>query len=129
MWREPLIDGSKVQTVETWKNYAVIIPKSAWSRLLFSRYSYTRRCIFPSMQHPYNLTRLRCCTADMVATSAINWLFPWWDLTESFFTATTFPSERLPYKVLWLSNVEIQVFLSKTFHCMSGQHHDYMLKM
>jgi len=74
------------------------IPNNPWSRLLFSRYSYTRSFLFPSMQHPYSFTRLRCCTADIVAISVMNWLFPWWDATDSCFTAITLPSLSVPYK-------------------------------
>uniref|UniRef100_A0A0A9HGV6 Uncharacterized protein n=1 Tax=Arundo donax TaxID=35708 RepID=A0A0A9HGV6_ARUDO len=29
-----------------------------------------------SMQQPYSFTRFRCCTAEIVATSVTNWLFP-----------------------------------------------------
>uniref|UniRef100_A0A2P2MWK3 Uncharacterized protein n=1 Tax=Rhizophora mucronata TaxID=61149 RepID=A0A2P2MWK3_RHIMU len=48
------------------------------------------------MQNPYNFTRLRCCTADIIAISVTNWLFPWWDTIDSCFTAITLPSLSFP---------------------------------
>jgi hypothetical protein len=42
---------------------------------------------------------LRCCTADIVAISVMNWFFPWCDATDSCFTAITLPSLSVPYLV------------------------------
>ena len=56
------------------------------------------------MQQPYNFTRFRCWTADIVAISVINWFFPWWDAKESCLMATTLLSGSTPYEIPQHSN-------------------------
>ena len=60
-------------------------------------YSHTKNNCFPSIQHPYNLTRLGCCKPDIMPISFTNSRLPCFDFDESCLTAITLPSNRIPY--------------------------------
>ena len=68
-------------------------------------YSYTNNSWFPSIQHPYNLTRFGCCKADIIPISFTNSRFPCFDFGESCLTAIIVPSKSIPCK----KNMHFQV--------------------
>lgn len=72
------------------------LPKSAESRLLFSKNSYTKIRWVPSTQHPINSTRFRCLTFAIAFISAKNSRTPCFDSALSAFTAICVPLLRIP---------------------------------
>jgi hypothetical protein len=74
----------------------IILPNKAFARLLFSIYSYTNNNCFPSIQHPYNLTRFGCCKPDIMPISFTNSRLPCLDFEESCLSAIIVPSNNTP---------------------------------
>ena len=97
------------------KVWKTSLPNKACARLLFSMYAYTNNSCFPSIQHPYNLTRLGCCKLDIMPISFTNSWLPCFDFDESCLIAITVPSNRKPY----IENRKKNAFFSYVFHLLS----------